>query len=195
MGQLNALLWNCESCVIRYWANTTEDLNVHWQESFREFNALPRQSFRLLNMTVEYVYRGRKNLGDRFYVFLYSASLAKGLSGALVTDTRQCFYLGIMYHSDISQAHSTDCKRMTEYLKSRLPNKFNFYKWSRKHRAKICKLFRFSRLGFCTKPQCWRRRMAVLIYISWLVTGTSRRTVWLTVWVHSLQIAGYLQAI
>lgn len=78
-------------------------------------------------MIVEYVYRGRKNLGDRFYVFLYSASLAKGLSGALVTDTHPCFYLGIMYHSDISQAHSTDCRRMTEYLKSRLPNKFNFY--------------------------------------------------------------------
>lgn len=79
-------------------------------------------------MTVEYVYRGRKNLGDRFYVFLNSASLAKGLSGVLVvTDTCQCFYLGIMYHSNISQTHSTDCKRMTEYLKSRLPNKFNFY--------------------------------------------------------------------
>lgn len=77
IGAAQHFLWNCESCVIRYWANRTEGLNVHWQESFGVFNTLPHQNTRVLNMTVEYVHGRRKSLSQRFYIFLSSASLAK----------------------------------------------------------------------------------------------------------------------
>lgn len=97
------------------WANTTEGLNVHWQESFGVYNALPCQNVKLLNMTVEYVYGG-DSLSGRFYIILNSSSFAKVF---------QVLLLSLIHGSDfiyrlwICQAYTTDCKRMIAYLKSK----------------------------------------------------------------------------